>query len=196
MNVMPGRGPDKKPRKPRANKRGLILLCAMNVFSYYGYDGASLEKIAVGAGVAKTLVVKYFGTKEKLAEECVIDFIEKFAHKVDLIAEKEPTYQQNVERVAGLFKRYQKELRFLLALSITPANAHLADQIWLSMYTEKQEPIIKYRDQIGPELFPDMIRSMAALHFSYVVMDDEKRYDSARKTMLEKYLGSENDGQR
>lgn len=191
---MAGRGPDKKPRKPRPNKRGLISLCAMNVFSYYGYDGATIEKIAQEAGVAKALVIKYFGTKEKLAEECVISFIEMFAHKVELIAEKEPTYAQNVQRVANLFKRHKKELRFLLALSITPANAHLAEKIWLSMYSEKQELITKYREEIGPDLFPDMVRSMAGLHFSYVIMDDEKRYDNARKVMLEKYLGSEKDG--
>lgn len=191
---MAGRGPDKKPRKPRANKRDHILLCAMNVFSYYGYDGASLDKIALEAGVAKALIIKYFGTKERLAEACVMDFIERFAHAVDSIAAEEPTYQQNVQRVSALFKHYKKELRFLLALSITPANAHFAEHIWLSMYTEKHALIIKYREQIGPDLFPDMIRSMAALHFSYVIMDDEQRYDSARKTMLEKYLGCDADG--
>lgn len=188
---MAGRGPDKKPRKPRANKRDLILRCAMNVFSFYGYDGASVEKIALEAGVAKSLVIKYFDTKERLAEECVISFIEKFAYKVELIAEKESTYRQTVARVSDLFKRYQKELRFLIALSITPANAHLAEHIWSSMYSEKQDVIGKYRAQVGEELFPDLVRAMAALHFSYVIMGDEIRYDSARNVLLEKYLGSD-----
>lgn len=185
---MAGRGPDKKPR---ANKKEHILVCAMTVFSYYGYDGASLDKIALEAGVAKALIIKYYGSKENLAQQCVLDFLKKLSHEVELVMQGALTYRQNANEMAALFKRYKKELRFLIALSITPSNAHLAERIWLSEYAQRQDLLGKFREEMDEALIPDMVRMMGGLHISYAVMDDEARYDSARETLLAKFFGPE-----
>lgn len=50
----------------RKNKENRILDAALNVFSETGYSGASMDAIAVAAGVSKPTLYQYFGAKDQL----------------------------------------------------------------------------------------------------------------------------------
>lgn len=52
----------------KAAKRLKMLDAAMNIFARQGYMGASLDAIALEAGVSKPTLYQYFGNKEKLFE--------------------------------------------------------------------------------------------------------------------------------
>jgi AcrR family transcriptional regulator len=66
MSSAPGSVP-----RSSAETKSRILLVAQEVFSAQGYAQAGLRDIAGKAGVAPSLVIKYFGTKAKLFEEAL-----------------------------------------------------------------------------------------------------------------------------
>lgn len=55
-------------------KRSAIMESATMLFAEHGYDGASLAKIAAGAGVSKATLFKQFPTKAELFEAMVTEF--------------------------------------------------------------------------------------------------------------------------
>jgi AcrR family transcriptional regulator len=64
-----------KPEPKRRNleaTRARILEAAADVFTRSGYAKAGLREIAVQAGVAPSLISRYFGTKAALFEEALI----------------------------------------------------------------------------------------------------------------------------
>lgn len=62
-----------EPRRRNLEQtRGRILAAAADVFTRSGYAKAGLREIAVQAGVAPSLVSRYFGSKAALFEEALI----------------------------------------------------------------------------------------------------------------------------
>jgi AcrR family transcriptional regulator len=66
-----------QPKSGRAAQadatRAAILGSARKAFAQYGYDGAGLRGIAEGAGVTAMMIGRYFGSKEGLFGEVVVD---------------------------------------------------------------------------------------------------------------------------
>lgn len=58
-------------------KKNKIRHSALELFSVHGVDKTSIAKIAEKAGVAPATVYNYFGTKEDLAKDTLIYFIDK-----------------------------------------------------------------------------------------------------------------------
>ena len=52
--------------KQNQTRREEVVRAASEVFARYGYQKASMQDIASAAGVSKSVLFKYFGTKEKL----------------------------------------------------------------------------------------------------------------------------------
>ena len=50
------------------NKRDIILRAALQEFGKYGYKKTSVEQIAESAGISKSMVFHYFGSKLSLFE--------------------------------------------------------------------------------------------------------------------------------
>ncbi|WP_299859279.1 TetR family transcriptional regulator C-terminal domain-containing protein [uncultured Roseobacter sp.] len=59
-------GADKKPSRIQQRNRRLILDAALDVFSKHGYRGATLDQIAVAAGLSKPNILYYFDGKEEI----------------------------------------------------------------------------------------------------------------------------------
>ena len=55
-----------RPKVPRAVREQEILDVAEREFAERGFQGASMDTIAAGAGISKPLVYSYFGSKEGL----------------------------------------------------------------------------------------------------------------------------------
>jgi AcrR family transcriptional regulator len=62
-----------------AKTRERILLAAYHAFSEQGYAKTGIREIAKNAGVASSLLIKYFGTKSALFEEALIHAIYRFS---------------------------------------------------------------------------------------------------------------------
>lgn len=65
----------KARRRNAAATRAAILVSARRAFATAGYDGAGVREIANGAGVTAMLVSRYFGSKERLFAEVVVDIM-------------------------------------------------------------------------------------------------------------------------
>ena len=68
-----------KNRKKRdtSQKRQIILDGAVKVFTEYGFEASSMDKIAETAGVSKRTVYNHFQSKESLFQTIVADFLSK-----------------------------------------------------------------------------------------------------------------------
>ncbi|MEU4771248.1 TetR/AcrR family transcriptional regulator [Micromonospora sp. NPDC023644] len=58
-------------RLPRAVREQQMLDAAVKVFSRRGFHAASMDEIAVDAGISKPMVYAYLGTKEELFVACL-----------------------------------------------------------------------------------------------------------------------------
>lgn len=56
----------KKPSRIQQRNRSRILDAALDVFSAHGYRGATLDQIAVAAGLSKPNILYYFAGKEEI----------------------------------------------------------------------------------------------------------------------------------
>jgi AcrR family transcriptional regulator len=63
------------PRRNYARTRERVLLSAYKSFSQRGYAGTGIREIAKDAGVATSLLSKYFGSKAALFEEALVHAI-------------------------------------------------------------------------------------------------------------------------
>ena len=66
----------RKQTRIQREKREVILQAALNAFSVHGLRGATLEKIAVEAGMSKPHVVYYFGSKDAIYTELLESLLE------------------------------------------------------------------------------------------------------------------------
>lgn len=78
-----------------------LLLCAVNEFAEYGYEGARVDNIVKAAGCSKQTVYHHFGNKENL-------FIEVLEYTWNDIRQK--------EKALDFSFRHKKPLRKLLIL--------------------------------------------------------------------------------
>jgi AcrR family transcriptional regulator len=65
---------DVLPRENRRNAaqtRARILSAAQDAFAQHGYSGVGIREIARNAGVASSLLLRYFGSKAELFEEAL-----------------------------------------------------------------------------------------------------------------------------
>ncbi|MEW6441270.1 MAG: TetR/AcrR family transcriptional regulator [bacterium] len=72
----------KRARKTQ-DKRERILQAALKVISENGYQTATMEMIAEGAGVSKGLVYRYYESKEALVQELVDSMFDRLAQQVN-----------------------------------------------------------------------------------------------------------------
>lgn len=72
--------PARRPRRPTAEVRRLILEASRDIFAARGYVGTTTRQVAALAGVSEPLIFSHFGSKEALFAEAVIEpFHSRFA---------------------------------------------------------------------------------------------------------------------
>jgi AcrR family transcriptional regulator len=116
---------------PAAERKGQrtrrqILETARTVFGEVGYERATIRGIARAAGVDKSSVVKYFGTKQKLFEEAVTWTI-----PIQDVVSEDPS--QTAENLA----------RGMLAAWAADPNSPMAVLLRASMTSEEAAQILR-----------------------------------------------------
>jgi AcrR family transcriptional regulator len=81
--------PAPKRKKDREATMALISNAALSIFSKVGFDKATTKAIAVKAGVAEALIIRYFGTKKGLLISLTKDYIIEIEKEPVLYAAQE-----------------------------------------------------------------------------------------------------------
>lgn len=175
-------------RKPRQNKRDEIMQAAMRVFCHYGYDGATLEKVAQEAGVSKALVIKYFGTMHQLITLCLSDFAEAFVGNLEGFASgSENSFFAYSDYVFELFKTSRAEYRLLFSIFLTPAHGDIIAAL-LPKYLAATERLMElFPETQSVDAQPELNYIFYSLLVSYVMGGNEENYLRARDAVLSKY---------
>src|SRR5438128_4042305 len=98
-------------RVPRAVREQEMLDVAERVFAELGYDGASMDEIARGAGISKPMVYSYFGSKEGLYLALVRRATDKFYASVEQ-ASSTGTAEQRLWGGIQAYFRFVEEYRW------------------------------------------------------------------------------------
>ena len=98
-----------------------LLKAGLEVFSRYGFDGATTKLISTTAGLNETLITRYFGGKEGL----LLAIVEGFADRIrdtGLPYPEQPGFAQELEAYLEfrikLFFEYQPFFRIILSRGV------------------------------------------------------------------------------
>lgn len=95
MNAPQSPSPSRRPGRPRAEEaddvKGRLKESAQRCFGLFGYEGASVARIAKGANVAPTALYHHFGTKEALWEQTFLDGLRSAYSNIEVLLMGRPT---------------------------------------------------------------------------------------------------------
>ena len=175
----------KKPRKPRQNKREEIIQSSVKVLGHYGYKGASLDSIATDAGVSKTLIIKYYETKENLASVCIDRMLNNFSEKLDrLLNKKNVELDQFLTETFQLIKISRNEWQFLGGVRLTPALSSYSREINARNDENVRKVIEKYNDQIVEGEESSFAFLMKGLLSQYITTGDAESFHKAKEALF------------
>ncbi|WP_026883173.1 TetR/AcrR family transcriptional regulator [Clostridium akagii] len=81
--------------------KNLIFLSAVKVFSSNGYDGATMDEIAMNAGVAKGTLYYHFKSKEEIFKYIISEGMKVMQDEIDTVASNEDTA---IDRLKSVFR--------------------------------------------------------------------------------------------
>ena len=101
--------PEKKPSRIQLRNRKRILDAALEVFSQFGYRGATLDQIAKEAGLSKPNILYYFDGKEAIHVALLNTLMETW---LDPLAEMSPTGDPLEEVLSYIHRKVQMSREF------------------------------------------------------------------------------------
>ncbi|MCF9046977.1 TetR/AcrR family transcriptional regulator [Acinetobacter nectaris] len=165
--------------KKSMQKRHQLLNAALDVFSIYGFSGASLDEIAKRADMHKSNIFYYFANKEALYVEVLTSVLQKWLESMQLLhvdADPEILLTQYIESKIEFSKTNPKASK-LYALEIIQGAPYIHNIIKGSIkkhFRRKVKVIAEWQAQgkiaaeIAPELF---IMNLWSLTQSYADFD-------------------------
>ena len=81
------------------NRKELIIQSALQNFMEDGYDRATMQDIAIKAGVGKGTIYEYFSSKEELFSEVVLTGIHKMCDALTQTLTEPGTIYEKVKRL-------------------------------------------------------------------------------------------------
>lgn len=186
----------KEMAKPRAKKargtplpeemgtRQAILEAALEAFSYGGFDGTSLPRIAKAANVGHPLIHYYFGSKENLWKQMVdFAFGGLLAEATTILAASRGLSPLDRLRVLiHTFALFAARHPNHLALILTESRAQGERAVWLhENYTSNF--VHKMRSILADAQAAKQIREMPAYHLESIIMGSVILYFSANPAL-------------
>ena len=119
----------KQPSRIQQKNRSTILSAALDIFSQYGFRGATLDQIAKAAGLSKPNLIYYFPSKEAIHAQVLASLLDLWLDPLrDMDADGDPineilTYAQ---RKLDLSRYYPRESR-LFANEVLQGAPQLED---------------------------------------------------------------------
>jgi len=95
---------------PRNERMAEILVVAGRVFAKHGFHASSMEEIAIGAGITKPLLYRYFGSKDALYLAIIEQVGQYLSHGLNVIM-SHPDPQQRLEQTMLSFLAFVERHR-------------------------------------------------------------------------------------
>ncbi len=141
------------PRTPaqlqlhKENKKTAILEAALKVFANNGFEGATIDKIAKEAGIAKGLLYTYYSGKEELLEALIRFGMEKALTYIGTntpgTIKTKKTFEDNLRGMIGYFLQETDFWRLYTLLALQPnvseqfqKEAKIFFEKYLSIYVD------------------------------------------------------------
>ena len=152
------------------NNRTAMIAAAHRLFSERGFDGASVDAIAVEAGVSKPTVYRHFESKELLFNAALQSVLEKLPSAEAMVLERRGPLRQRLIAIAhdALLLGtgpLMTSLHRMLTLP-TDSAAHRADESWdanFQPYLDAMRRLLQSEYAVGTLAVNDSAR--AASHF-------------------------------
>jgi AcrR family transcriptional regulator len=157
MNAGTGRERRQRVRDPELHRQK-ILEAAAAAFMEFGFHDTTIRYIAQRAGVTHGLVLRHFGTKEKL-------FITAVPGPRDLILVAQGPRESLPERIASAYVHRMEgdtsvDPFMALLRSAMTDNSNTSDRLLVAM---QESTAVVYRDLLGDEAVATAVPFLAAL---------------------------------
>lgn len=151
-------------QKKSTQKRQQLLAAALDVFSLYGFNGASLDEIAQLAEMHKSNIFYYYENKEALYIEVLTSIMQKWLIPLhELKAELEPAEAISLYLMQKIeVSRTQPKASKLYALEIIQGAPHINAILkgpLKKLFKRKIKVILNWQEQgkIAPEIDPELL---------------------------------------
>lgn len=186
------KGIPKSGKRNRDNKKDDILRAAMKIYAFYGFEGATLERMATSAGVSKSLILKLFGSKQEMVREMASVAVQDNMAKIRHIDEDpDITLREREDQVFGLLKPDREEWCLIFGTLLVP-NFQFAMRSEIEGYIEMEHQAIKNHVEELKDQSPDAIFSLSyalsCLRIGYVVDGKEQNYRKTATFLLDQFL--------
>ncbi|MCV2880650.1 TetR family transcriptional regulator C-terminal domain-containing protein [Actibacterium sp. XHP0104] len=173
---------DQQRTRIQRKNRQAILEAALDVFSQYGFRGATLDQIAQSAGLSKPNLLYYFPTKEAIHSALLSGLLGHWTAPLrSMNPDGDPVEEilTYVRRKLEMSREYPRESR-LFANEVLQGAPHIGEMIQTEMKTlvdEKAAVIADWADQGRiPPLHPyHLIFSIWAMTQHYADFDTQVR---------------------
>ena len=151
-------------QKKSTQKRQQLLAAALDVFSLYGFNGASLDEIAQLAEMHKSNIFYYYENKEALYIEVLTSVMQKWLIPLhELKAELEPAEAISLYLMQKLeVSRTQPKASKLYALEVIQGAPHIHAILkgpLKKLFKRKAKVILNWQEQgkISPQIDPELL---------------------------------------
>jgi AcrR family transcriptional regulator len=132
----------KRPRIPASQRRAMLLVAAREEFIETGYSGARIKCIAARAGVAETIIYRFFKSKEELFERAVLEPIELLMARPRHISQV-VNAKTDGERIAAIRDACHGLLKTMVEVAPLLGVALFAHQNNQRFYQERMLPLLE-----------------------------------------------------
>ena len=189
------------PRTPqqleqiRMERKKAIMDTALEVFAEYGYESASISKIAKKAGVSKGLMYNYFESKEDLLISIMMDGMDEMFQMFDpdkdgILTREEFTYF--IEEMFSLMRNKRNFYKLYFALMMQPAVWKLIESKMAEIIEPFMKIMVDYYSKKGvenPMLEAVLIGALLdGIGFNYVFNPDLYPFDALKKLVIERFV--------
>jgi len=151
-------------QKKSTQKRNQLLNAALDVFSVYGFSGASLDEIAQLANMHKSNIFYYYENKESLYVEVLTTVLQKWLAPLQTLeSELEPTEALThylIQKIES--SRDQPKASRLFALEIIQGAPHILPILkgpLKKLFKRKAKVIQTWQEQgkLSPDIDPELL---------------------------------------
>jgi AcrR family transcriptional regulator len=180
--------------KIRLTRQMEIIRSGLELFALQGYEGTTIEQIAVKAEISKGLFYSYFKSKEHLLKEIFSGVAAEMLHQADIRHDGELSDDEMsvfVDRFFAQVKKNPAFWRFYTAVSLQPSVSLLLQEELLKL----SEPLLQlFNGYFARKGYADPYAEMAVFGamlsgavIKYVTAPEYFPLDSVRDRILEMY---------
>lgn len=186
------RKPKKMPfknRLPSEERKTLILDAAGRVLCEYGYDGATLDKIARAADISKTLIVSYYQSKENLAKL----FIERYMDALELelrriAAQNTGDARQVMDAMFGFVRETRAEFRLIVSIVSTPKLAESMRELMFRYFDAFQAVFAPFAAELGPARLKTAVYQYLSMLVAFSIGGNVENITNAKEELIAHYF--------